>query len=143
MLQLTDPSVEICDARSPFLATMPWFPVLVVAFARTVRAALRDPEYRGLVLFVALVLATGTAFYRSVEGWSWLDALDFAVVTLTTVGYGDLAPQSVAGRAFTIVFILVGLGAFTAFVTALAGKQRERFRDRGPAPPSIDGTGRT
>ena len=110
---------------------MPWFAVLVVAFARTIRSALRDPEYRGLVLFTGFVLASGTVFYRSVEGWSWLDSLYFSVVTFTTLGYGDFHPQSVAGRAFTVVFILVGLGAFTAFLTALAGKQRERLR-----PPS-------
>lgn len=110
---------------------MPSFAFLIVAFFRNLRDALRDPEYRGLVLFVAAVIAAGTLFYRGVEGWSWLDALYFSVITLTTVGYGDLAPQTAAGKGFTIVYILVGLGAFTAFITAIAGKQRERLRDRG------------
>lgn len=108
---------------------MPSFLFLFVAFARTLRDALRDPEYRGLVLFVGAVIAAGTLFYRTAEGWSWLDALYFSVITLTTVGYGDLSPQTAAGKVFTIVYILVGLGAFTAFVTAIAGKQRERWRD--------------
>lgn len=106
---------------------MPWFLVIVVAFVRTIGAAMRDPKYRGLALFVAFVLAAGTLFYRSVEGWGWLDALYFSVITLTTVGYGDLAPATAAGKAFTIVYVLVGIGAFTAFITAVAGKQRERL----------------
>lgn len=107
---------------------MPWLLLIVVAFVRTVASALRDAEYRGLLLFVGIVLAAGAVSYRLLEGWSWLDALYFSVVTLATVGYGDLAPVTPAGRAFTIAYVLVGLGAFTAFITAVAGKQRERVR---------------
>ncbi len=77
------------------------------------------------------MLAAGTVFYRSVEGWAWLDALYFSVITLTTVGYGDFAPVTPAGRAFTIGYVLVGIGAFTAFITAVAGKQRERLGHGG------------
>lgn len=57
-----------------------------------------------------MVLAVGTIFYRLVEGWSWLDSLYFTVVTLTTVGYGDLSPTKDISKVFTIVFILGGVG---------------------------------
>jgi hypothetical protein len=41
---------------------------------------------------------------------------------LTTVGFGDLAPGSDLTRAFTAVFILVGVGVFLALLTALIQK---------------------
>jgi len=62
------------------------------------------------------IIATGTVFFRWVEGWSWLDSYFFTVVTLSTVGYGELVPQSAAGRIGTTVFILVGLGIFAVAV---------------------------
>jgi len=40
-----------------------------------------------------------------------LDALYLTVVTLTTVGYGDLVPRTGAGRLFTVVLILSGVGS--------------------------------
>jgi voltage-gated potassium channel len=51
-----------------------------------------------------------------VEGWSWLDSYFFTVVTLSTVGYGELVPQTAVGRIGTTVFILVGLGIFAVAV---------------------------
>lgn len=94
-----------------------------------IRAALNDAEFRSLVVFVVAVIAAGTFFYHSVEDWRWLDAFYFSVVTLTTIGYGDFAPQTDAGKLFTVIYMLVGLAAFTAFITALASKQ-ERLRKR-------------
>ena len=109
---------------------MPAFFFIFISFFRTIHSALKDAEFRGLVLFVVGVIASGTFFYHSVEGWRWLDALYFSVVTLTTIGYGDLAPKTDTGKLFTVIYILVGLGAFTGFITALAAKQRERIRSR-------------
>lgn len=107
----------------PFLA-------LIWHFLRTIWSLIKDPDTRGVVYVVALVLAGGTLFYHGVEGWGWLDSLYFSVITLTTVGYGDFAPQTDAGKAFTIVYILIGLGILAGFVTLLAQKQQET-RQRG------------
>jgi len=62
----------------------------------------------------------GTVFYRIVEGWSWLDCLYFSVVTLTTVGYGDLNPTTSLSKVFTMIYILIGLGLFLVFVNTLS-----------------------
>jgi voltage-gated potassium channel len=87
---------------------------------RTLGRAIADPATRGLVGLTALLLGLGTLFYRSAEGWSTLDALYFSVVTLTTIGFGDLAPTGDGAKLFTILYSLVGIGVLASFVTALA-----------------------
>ena len=66
------------------------------------------------------ILGVGTAFYHFVENLSWLDALYFSTVNLTTVGYGDFSPVTSLGKMFTIVYILIGVGILVAFLTVLA-----------------------
>ncbi|MFP4042974.1 MAG: potassium channel family protein [Rhodosalinus sp.] len=62
------------------------------------------------------IIAGGTVFFRYVEGWSWLDAYFFTVVTLSTVGYGSLVPETAAGKIGTTVMIFVGLSVFIVAV---------------------------
>lgn len=97
--------------------------MVLARFWQTVRALIRNPETRGLVYLVGLILLAGTLFYHYVEGWRWLDALYFSVITLTTVGYGDFSPKTDAGKLFTIVYIFVGLGILAGFITAVAQNQ--------------------
>jgi voltage-gated potassium channel len=56
----------------------------------------------------ALVLS-GTIGYHFLEGMSLLDALYLTIITLTTVGYGDLHPVTPAGKLFTMVLVLCGV----------------------------------
>ena len=62
-----------------------------------------------IVLFMS-ILAVGIAGFMVFEGLSFCDALYLAVATITTVGYGDIAPKTPIGRLFTCVFIIVGVG---------------------------------
>ena len=75
--------------------------------------------YRYLGTSVIVVLGIGTVFYRFVEGFSWIDAYYFSVVTLATVGYGDLAPRTPAGKLFTTFYIFVGVGLLATFFSFL------------------------
>ena len=63
----------------------------------------------GLVL-IALIIAAGTLGYVVIEGWPLLDALYMTVITLTTVGYGEVYPLSAEGQIFTMVLLIVGVG---------------------------------
>ena len=99
---------------------------LIFDFLRSVWSLLKERETRGIVYVVILVLLSGMLFYHSTEGWSWLDSLYFSVTTLTTVGLGDLSPKTDLGKAFTIIYILVGLSILAGFLTLVSQKQRER-----------------
>ncbi|MEH2025632.1 potassium channel family protein [Nostoc sp.] len=55
------------------------------------------------------VFFIGTLWYWLVEGWSWEDAAYMTVITLATVGYGEIHPLGSRGRLFTIALILLGV----------------------------------
>ncbi len=55
------------------------------------------------------VFIIGTLWYRLVERWSWEDAAYMTVITLATVGYGEIHPLGSQGRLFTIALILMGV----------------------------------
>lgn len=76
-------------------------------------------EFRFLSLVSIFVLLIGTVFYHFVEHFSWLDAMYFCVVTLATVGYGDLTPKTPLGKLFTIFYILIGIGIIAFFANTL------------------------
>lgn len=87
---------------------------------RGLRYALADSYVRGLLVFAFAIIGLAALFYSVVEGWPYLDAVYFSVMTIATVGYGDLAPVTTVGRLFTIGYVLIGLGIFIAAVSALA-----------------------
>jgi voltage-gated potassium channel len=62
------------------------------------------------VIVILILLFAGTAGYRLIEGWSFLDALYMTVITITTVGYGEIHQLSKQGRIFTVFLILSSFG---------------------------------
>ncbi|MCC2670195.1 MAG: TrkA protein [Armatimonadetes bacterium] len=66
-------------------------------------------RFRFAVLALLVVMAAGVVGYVAIEGWSVFDALYMTVITLATIGYGEVNTLSQAGRVFTIVLIMAGL----------------------------------
>jgi voltage-gated potassium channel len=100
---------------------------------RAVAAVMSDPETRALPVVAGALLLTGTIFYWRTEDWNIIQALYFSVVTLTTVGYGDLHPTSAGTQIFTIIYILTGLGVFVALLASVAQKYIEQKSEGGGA----------
>ncbi len=100
------------------------------------------------VLALVTVLGGGVAF-ASVENGQDLSAWDgvwWAIVTVTTVGYGDTYPHTTAGRIIAIVVMLVGIG-FVAILTAAAAErfvqaQQEAQRERQDLAAHLDAVSR-
>ncbi len=86
-----------------------------------------------LITTLPLIILSGTAFFRYVEGWSWLDSYFFTVVTLSTVGYGELVPVTPLGKIGTTIFIFTGLGVFALTIhqfAEFAVKKREEHAEK-------------
>lgn len=79
---------------------------------------------------VCVTLAAGMLFCWRAEGWNLLDAFYFSSITLTTVGYGDLTPQTDAGKLFTVFYIFTGIGIIAVFVTFIARASFEQHQER-------------
>ncbi len=91
---------------------------------------LKDKKYRTLSLSTLFILINGTIFYHVIERLSWIDALYFSVITLTTVGYGDISPQTNIGKLFTILYILIGLGIIFGFIDAFYKHRMNQIEER-------------
>lgn len=112
---------------------------LALAVLRLLKAILRSwrvPAFRAALALAAILLLSGTLFFRGTEGWSWIDAFYFSAMTVATVGAGELAPQSDLGKLFTVVYVFVGVGVFVTlfaqFARALLAESRTDAED-GPA----------
>eukprot|EP00602_Paraphysomonas_sp_CaronLab_P011365 CAMPEP_0185041920 /NCGR_PEP_ID=MMETSP1103-20130426/41809_1 /TAXON_ID=36769 /ORGANISM="Paraphysomonas bandaiensis, Strain Caron Lab Isolate" /LENGTH=407 /DNA_ID=CAMNT_0027581861 /DNA_START=391 /DNA_END=1614 /DNA_ORIENTATION=+ len=66
----------------------------------------------GIVLFGCLIML-------GIEKWYFGEALYWAVVTITTVGFGDVVPQTNSGKVFTIVYSIVGCAVLASGINDL------------------------
>jgi voltage-gated potassium channel len=71
------------------------------------------------LVLAAAAVAYGTFGFQFVEGWGWLDAFYMTVITLTTVGYGEVHPLDAAGKLFTISLLALGVVALATAVSAV------------------------
>jgi voltage-gated potassium channel len=80
-----------------------------------------SPNYRFFVIagLISILCLVGTAGYMLIEGWNLRDALFMTVITLSTVGYGEVQPLSAYGEIFTLSLILLGVGVFAYTISTL------------------------
>jgi voltage-gated potassium channel len=69
-----------------------------------------------LIIFII----AGSLGYVWVEDWDFFDSLWMTVITLTTVGYSEVRPLTQAGRAYSMVLMLAGIGVMFYIITGLA-----------------------
>jgi voltage-gated potassium channel len=100
---------------------------LIAISARGIRGLRVVFARRGLLYLVALatvfVLAGGAAVSLvepATTGGGFWNGVWWAIVTTTTVGYGDIAPESAIGRGIAVVLMLAGLGVVATLAASVA-----------------------
>jgi voltage-gated potassium channel len=88
--------------------------------SRGKRRARLGPRLRIRYALFALAgaVALGTLGFHLLEGWSLFDSFYVTIQTVTTVGYGDVTPQTFAGRVFASIFMVVGVGIVVYILTS-------------------------
>lgn len=79
---------------------------------------------------IVVLIVVGTLAYAYFEGWSVSDSLYATIITITTVGYGDLSPQTAGGRIFAIFFTLGAIGLASYAISTLAATVIRWEQDR-------------
>ena len=89
-----------------------------------------DHKFRVIASAAVFILLLGMVVFHYVEGWSYLDALYYSLITLTTVGYGDFTPQTGLGKVLSMVYIIFGIGIILAFIDAVMNRAKKRLAKR-------------
>lgn len=69
------------------------------------------------VTILSAIIGTGTVLFKYLEDWTWIQSFYFTIITITTVGYGDLVPTRDTTRLITAIFIIGGVGIAAAVVS--------------------------
>ncbi|MCU0394797.1 MAG: potassium channel protein [Chitinophagaceae bacterium] len=85
------------------------------------------------VLILVALSVIGTVGYVYIDGYSWLNALYMTIITVGTVGFGEIQPLSDAGKLFTIFLIIASIGTVAYYITMvtrllLDGEWRRQYR---------------
>lgn len=108
--------------------------------ATMLTAAIRASRYKITVFLsavLAIVVVVGSLMYL-VEGatsgfTSIPDAIYWAIVTLTTVGYGDIAPETIPGRVIASVLMVLGYGIIAVPTGIVTLELQRAAREAAPA----------
>ncbi|MGA3058158.1 MAG: potassium channel family protein [Candidatus Limnocylindrales bacterium] len=102
-------------------AHRPARPALIAPAAPLAPAAITATHVRIWLAVIVGCIAVGTAGYLVLDpGWRLLDALYMTVITLTTVGFREVQPLSEAGRVWTMLLALTGVGIIFGSVGIVA-----------------------
>ena len=77
-----------------------------------------------LAISAVSILLLATIIYHYVEDWSWVDSFYFSAIAASTVGFGDIAPDTDGAKLFTVFYVF-------AAVSIIATWLNERMRRHG------------
>ena len=92
---------------------------MLISKVNSIKKSVKQPAQCGLL--------GGTVGYMFLEGYHVTDALYLTIITVATVGYGDMVPHTAGGKILTVVLVLVGV----SFVMYMFGKIVEAMVEGG------------
>jgi voltage-gated potassium channel len=102
----------------------------VARLLRRLLRAIKRHVLADVALIAAAVWFTSGALFSLVEGVGFFDGLYWALVTMTTVGYGDIVPHTLYGRVIAMLTIISGIAVYTATISLAAGSLIEAAERR-------------
>jgi hypothetical protein len=103
------------------------------------RFVAQSPGRACVYLLLGTVIIGGALFSLAEKEGSWIDGMWWAIVTLTTVGYGDYSPATVGGRWVAVFVMAGGIGSVAILTGILADAIREaKIHDRDMTPELDD-----
>jgi hypothetical protein len=102
------------------------------------RFVAQSPGRACVYLLLGTVVIGGALFSVAEKEGSWIDGMWWAVVTLTTVGYGDYSPATVAGRWVAVFVMAGGIGSVAILTGLLADEIREARVHHRDETPELD-----
>jgi len=83
------------------------------------------------IILLFIIAVAGTLGYHFIEKWTYLESLYMTVITISTVGYGEIHALSMLGKVFTIILIISSLGlvgfAFSALASFIIGGELNKI----------------
>ncbi|MFN8374615.1 MAG: ion channel [Anaerolineae bacterium] len=77
-------------------------------------------QLRIALIAITILIPSGVIGFMLLENMRLLDAIWLTIITLATIGYGDIYARTDAGRMFTIVLVVTGISAFAFAIQAIA-----------------------
>src|SRR4051794_26025444 len=74
---------------------------------------------RGPLIALVTLGVVATLGYMVIEGFGWVDAIYMSVITLGTIGYGEVHPLGTGGRFFTIGIVIASFATFVYAASVL------------------------
>ncbi len=98
----------------------------------------KKDELRVIILTVMIlsgIILFGVSGYMVIEGWNFIDSLYMTVITISTVGFGEVQELGVGGRIITILLVMLAVTLFgyffSRFVTVMVeGRLRSFLKGR-------------
>ena len=72
------------------------------------------------ICLLGVNISTGVAGFRYFAGYSWIDALYMTIITMTTVGFGEVHPLDEKGRLFTVFLISTSVFIFAYSISTIS-----------------------
>jgi voltage-gated potassium channel len=94
---------------------------------------MKEENLKIAVLFSVILtwIGIGTVVFRLLKQWTWIDSFYFSVITLTTVGYGDLHPTMPYSKLFSAFYVLIGVGIMVTAIgnmgTKIISRREKKF----------------